>query len=130
MKILKKSFCILILLISILLISSSNISYASIQDIKNGANIFMDSSSDDKQIFNETNQENAVTSFYWLFLGIGFALVVIIGVILGIQFITNGVEGKAKVKEKLIPYAIGSIVIFGAFGIWAIVLKVTQNVIK
>lgn len=129
MKILKKSFCILILLISILLVCSSNVSYASIiGNIKNGANIFMDSSSDDKQIFNETNQENAVTSFYWLAFGIGFALVVIIGIILGIQFITDGVEGKAKVKEKLIPYIVGSIVIFGSFGIWAIVLKVTQNV--
>ena len=41
----------------------------------------------------------------------------IVGVVLGIQFITGSVEAKSKVKESLIPYFTGCVVIFGAFGI-------------
>ena len=48
--------------------------------------------------------------------------------VIGIQFITSGVEGKAKVKEKLIPYGVGCVVAFGAFGIWRLVLNILQDV--
>lgn len=34
------------------------------------------------------------------------------------QFITGSIEGKAKIKEALVPYIIGCIVVFGAFFIW------------
>lgn len=40
----------------------------------------------------------------------------------------GSVEQKAKVKDSLLPYIIGCIVIFGAFGIWKIVLTILENV--
>ena len=46
----------------------------------------------------------------------------IVGGILGIKFITEGVEGKADVKALLLPYFIGCVVIFGAFTIWKLVV--------
>ena len=55
---------------------------------------------------------------------IGTALAVIIGGILGIQFMVASVEDKAKIKEAFIPYIIGCVLIFGAFGIWKLVVEV------
>ena len=47
---------------------------------------------------------------------------------LGIQFMVGSVDQKAKVKDSLIPYIVGCFVIFGAFGIWKIVLTILENV--
>lgn len=128
MKVLKK---ITTLLICLLIVSFfSNISYAkSLGDIMGGGDDFINSSSN-QQIFNEKGQKKGVSQLYFIALGVGIAAAAIIGVILGIQFITSGVEGQAKIKEKLLPYAIGCIVIFGAFGIWKIVVDLTQGVFK
>lgn len=37
-------------------------------------------------------------------------------------------EDKAKVKEALIPYIVGCIVIFGAFTIWSIAVNMGQSI--
>jgi hypothetical protein len=56
------------------------------------------------------------------------AVAIIIGLVLGIQFMVGSVEQKAKVKDSLLPYIIGCIVIFGAFGIWKLVLTILENI--
>lgn len=65
---------------------------------------------------------------YNILLFIGLTLVIIVGVVLGIQFMTGSVEQKAKVKDSLVPYIAGCIVIFGAFGIWKLVLTILENI--
>lgn len=59
---------------------------------------------------------------------IAVVIATIVGVILAIQFIMGSVEQKSKIKESLIPYGIGCIVIFGAFGIWKIVVTILSAV--
>ena len=56
-------------------------------------------------------------------LSIALVLAVIIGIIIGIKFMVASVEEKAKVKEALIPYVIGCVVVFGAFSIWSIAVR-------
>lgn len=128
MKVLKK---ITVLLICLLIVSFfSNISYAkSLGEIMNGGDDFINSSTN-QQIFNEEAQKEGVSQLYFVALGVGIAAAIIIGVILGIQFITSGVEGQAKIKEKFLPYVIGCVVIFGAFGIWKIAVDLVQGVFK
>ena len=41
---------------------------------------------------------------------------------------TGSVSQKAKIKETLIPYIAGCIVIFGAFGIWKLVVTIMSSV--
>lgn len=107
-----------------------NNTYAkSLGDIINGGDFFTDSASD-SQIFNEEGQKKGVSQLYFIALGVGIAAAAVIGIVLGIQFITTGVEGQAKVKEKFLPYVIGCIVIFGGFGIWKLVVDTAQNVVK
>lgn len=95
--------------------------------ISNGAENFINQEPG-KKMFNEENEKNFVDSMYWIMLGIALAVAVIVGLILSIQYITSGVEGKAKYKEKLVPYGVGVVVALGAFGIWRLVLELIQKV--
>ena len=58
----------------------------------------------------------------------GLILAIIIGMVLGIQFMIGSIEQKAKVKDSLVPYIVGCVVIFGAFGIWKLVLTILEGV--
>lgn len=128
MKVLKK---ITVLLIFLVVASFfSNISYAkSLGNIMAGGDDFINSSTD-QQIFNEEAQKEGVSQLYFIALGVGIVAAIIIGIILGIEFIVSGVDGQAKIKEKFLPYVIGCVVIFGAFGIWKIAVDVVQGVFK
>lgn len=39
----------------------------------------------------------------------------------------GGAEGQAKVKEMLVPFIVGCIVVFGGFAFWKIALQVGQK---
>ena len=54
------------------------------------------------------------------------AVAVIWGAVLGIRFITGTVETKATIKDNLVPYFVGLIVAFGAYGIWSAVINILQ----
>lgn len=70
----------------------------------------------------------ASNDIYNTLTSVGMIISVIVGVILGIQFMMASAEDKAKVKEALIPYLVGCVVIFGAFGIWKIVINTFSGI--
>ena len=63
------------------------------------------------------------------FLTIGIALAVVIGMYLGVKFMVASAEDKAKVKESLVPYIAGCIVMFGAMGIWKLTIILFRNIL-
>lgn len=63
---------------------------------------------------------------YNVLLVIGIAVAFIWGMVLGIQFVTGSLGEKADVKKNLIVYVVGCIIIFGAFGIWKLLLQLLQ----
>ena len=73
------------------------------------------------------NMQTISNMVYNVLLTIGVIVAFIVGAILGIKFITGGLEGKADVKQMLVPYIIGLVVLFGAFTIWKVVLTVLQS---
>lgn len=74
------------------------------------------------------NVQSEISSIYNILLMLGIALSIIIGAILGITFMVSSVEEQAKIKELLVPYVIGCVVIFGAFGIWKIVIGILAGI--
>ena len=60
-------------------------------------------------------------------LAVGTALTVVVGGYLGIKFMMASAEEKADIKQSLIPYVVGSVVIFSAFIIWKIVITVLDK---
>ena len=73
------------------------------------------------------NMQTISNMVYNVLLTIGVIAAFIVGAILGIKFITSGLEGRADVKQMLVPYIIGLVVLFGAFTIWKVVLTVLQS---
>lgn len=63
-----------------------------------------------------------------ILLAVGVILTVIIGGYLGIKFMMASAEDKAQIKEMMIPYVLGCVVIYGAFGIWKIVITVLDQI--
>lgn len=67
-------------------------------------------------------------TIYNILLAVGVGAAVIIGAILGIQFMTAGVDKKVEVKKALIPYIISCIIVFGSFGIWKVTVQVLKGI--
>ena len=57
---------------------------------------------------------------------IGIAISVIVLALIGIKYMLGSVEEKADIKKLLIPYIVGCIVVFGAFGIWKLLLQLLE----
>lgn len=98
----------------------------SLGDIISGGDYFYNAGQDEN-IFNEEEIKKGTSELFFIALGIGIAIAIIVGIILGIQLITSGTEGQAKVKEKLLPYVVGCIIIFGGIGIWRAVVSIVES---
>lgn len=58
---------------------------------------------------------------------IGISCGVIFLIILGIKYMTSSTNDKATIKERLIPYLIGAIIMFGGTGILTIVANFARS---
>lgn len=67
------------------------------------------------------NVSNVVSG---ILLGISVIVAVITTAVLGINFIVQSAEEKAKVKEALVPLIIGMIISFGAYAIWKFAIRI------
>lgn len=67
---------------------------------------------------------SASNFIYNALLGIGMVAAVIVGMFLGIKYMTSDSVEKASVKETLIGYLISCCIIFGAFTMWKIVVNI------
>lgn len=72
--------------------------------------------------------KDASNTLYNMLLLIGIFLALAIGMYLGIKFMLSSAEDRAKVKESLIPYIAGCIVIFGAFIIWKVAISLLSRI--
>lgn len=69
-----------------------------------------------------------INKIYNIIFVLGVAITVIIGGVLGIKFMTSSVEGKAKIKESIIPYMAGCVAIYGALGIWKLAINIFSGI--
>ena len=97
-----------------------------LQDIMNRAEGFVNNGENGGNVINNDALKEGSNTLYNVLLVIGIAVAFIWGIVLGIQFITGSLGEKADVKKNLIVYIIGCIIIFGAFGIWKLLLQLLE----
>ena len=97
-----------------------------LQDIMNRAEGFVSNGENGGNVINNDALKEGSNTLYNILLVIGIAVAFIWGIVLGIQFVTGSLGEKADVKKNLIVYVIGCIIIFGAFGIWRLLLQLLQ----
>lgn len=106
---------------------SGSSSESSLSDVISGGDSFIQAGKGGSAQIDKGSLQNASSSIYNILLICGMIVAVLIGAILGIKFMIGSVEEKAEIKAALVPFAIGCIVVFGAFGIWKIVVTIGNN---
>lgn len=107
-------------------IIAKNSSSESLDDMINDADKFVKKGTKDKIKEGELAKFSGM--IYNIVLQVGIAIAVIVGIVLGIQFMLSGIDGRADVKKALKIYVIGCVLIFGAFGIWKIVVEILKQI--
>lgn len=103
----------------------TNRTYA-IDKVMSSGKSFLDSADRDTPLDEAKLQETSSYIYNILFIA-AIVIAFAIGIIIGIQFIIGTVDDKAKVKETLVPYVVGVVVVFGAFGIWKFAMSIGNS---
>ncbi len=123
-----KKIIVFIVLFAIIMLTGCQVKAAfGLDDLINKGKGFINNG-DPNNAIKANNVKTTSDSVFGILLVIGVVVAIIGGVIIGMQFVTGSVEAKAQIKEKLIPYGIGCAIIFGAFGIWRVVVTILQNI--
>ena len=126
----KSKILSILLICAFLVLSITNINYAApvsedrnqtIDQVMGGAENFISGANTENTI-SQSSLKNTIDLIYNILLALGIIVAVVAGAILGVQFMVASADGKAELKERLVPYVVGCVVIFGAFGIWKIVM--------
>ena len=118
----KKIFICIIFIAFILCVFVSHTTYAK-SIIAQGTEFLQEGESVNKKINTAKLKETSEYITNHLII-IGIIIAVVVAMILGIQFMVASADEKAKVKESVLPFIVGCIVIFGAFTIWKTVVKI------
>lgn len=81
----------------------------------------------DTSVANEDELKSLSDFVSGILLWIAIAVTLISVIIMGINFLTQSVEDKAKIKESMTPWVVGIIVSFGAYTIWQITINLLSN---
>lgn len=96
-------------------------------DIVDSAHGFLETGKGESSPISEEALKKGSSTLYNVLLIIGIGVALIWGTILGIQFVTGSLEEKANIKNGLTAYIFGCVIIFGAFGIWKLVLSLLED---
>lgn len=118
---------ILIIVINVIFLNINVVQADGMADVITGGDSFLEAGQGNIAI-DEEKVPDISSSLYNILLILGICSAVIIAAILGIQFMLGSVEEKAKVKDSLIPFVVGCVVVFGAFGIWKTFVEIGNSV--
>ncbi len=119
-----------ILLIIFFLGATTNVSLGmDLGTIKNQADGFIDKGQAGATITQKEAVQNLIPVGRVL-VQIATIVLVIVGLIIGLKYMMSGADEKAKMKEKLIWYVISIVLVYGAVGIFNIVINVMNEILK
>lgn len=123
----RKTKGVIIILISIILIFSLPVytKAFSIDSIFDDANNFLGEGSGSGATGISPEQLQPISkAISGILLTIAVAVTFISIAVMGVNFAIQTVEDKAKIKEAMVPWLIGVLISFGAYGIWQFVINI------
>lgn len=118
---------LLMLIIFVVISAFNNVSASSLLDqMQKDADTFLNNGASQSNI----KYENIAKEFSGLgqiLTMIGAGVMVAVTTYMGIKYLTAGPEAQAKLKTQLIGVVVSGIVIFGAYGIWSMVIKIASQ---
>ncbi len=122
-----KIFVIFISMIFIVNITNTYASNSILSDAISGGDKFVNAAKGNDSI-NSDLLKSTSSSVYNTLLVISFVVVAVVGITLGIKYMMSGVEEKADVKNSLVVFFIGCLVVYGAFGIWKVIVAFLNTI--
>lgn len=116
-----KILIVTVILLFVLLTTTSQAAFWS--DVFKYGDNFLETGASNKNSVDDFETKRIMNDLYSIVFTLGVAVTVIIGGVLGIKFMLASAEDKAKVKESMVPYIVGCVVIYGAVGIWKICIQ-------
>ena len=80
------------------------------------------------QTMNTDTINEASSSIYNTLMAVAVIVAVIVGAILGIRLMMAGLDEKVDAKQGLLTYVVSCIIVFGALGIWKLVIVILTNI--
>lgn len=77
---------------------------------------------------NQGKLKDFSSNLYTILVSSATAVSIIVGLVIGIKYMTGSVEQKAEYKKLLVPYVVGCITVFGALGIWQLLVTILEKV--
>ena len=99
---------------------------STLDDVLSKGDDFLNAADDTTNTIDEGDLQELSGFISGVLLSIAIGVTILSGVALGIKFVTQSIEDKAKIKEAMVPWVIGIIISFGAFTIWEITINVFQ----
>ena len=118
----------LIIVINIMFFSTNVVHADGISDVISGGDSFIRQGNSGNEIIDQSELQKVSKMLNNILIAIGMCVAVVISAILGIKFMIGSVEEKAQIKDSLLPFIIGCIVLFGAFGIWRIFIEIGYRI--
>lgn len=117
----------LLILCNLSVYSTTCMADGSLDDVMNNGNSFLNAGSESSTMIDQNDLKSLSNFISGVLLTIAIGITVITGAIMGLNFITQSIEEKAKVKESMVPWVIGIIVSFGAFTIWEVAVNLFKS---
>ena len=122
-----KIILILIVILNMIAINSNADTNFGLSSIIDKGKNFIDASNGETSGFSKKEIKGLSDSIYNILLFIAVVVSVIVITILGIKYIIGSVETKAEIKDTMVPFIVGCVVVFGSFGIWKIVVTILNG---
>lgn len=109
--------------------STSKTESVHITSMFGSAQNFIKRGEDTEQISSEEAQKGLL-GLGGILMSIGILVALVTGLILGVKYMISGADTKANLKQVLIWWVVGVIVVLGAIGIFNIVVRTMNNVLN
>ena len=118
---------VILFTISIMFLTVPVVNATGISDVITGGDSFIKSGESSDTTIDKSALKSTSDSLYKILLISAICIAVVIAAVLGIKFMIGSVEEKAKIKDSMVPFIIGFLVAFGAFGIWELAIQIGNN---
>lgn len=107
---------------------TSDASHTAGEVIDEADNFIKTGEKDASKVIGQEELKDLSDTIYNILLVVAIVIAVLLGAVLGLKFIIEGVEGRVEVKKALLPYVLGCVVVFGSFTIWKVVVLILKGI--
>lgn len=122
-----KCIVVVMILTAIFLCTNVEAAETSLDKMTKQANKFIEEGSKNTEGIDYKKITSEFTGLGKILTTVGAGVMVAVITYMGIKYLTSGPEAQAKLKTQLIGVVVSGVVIFGAYTIWSIVIKVAET---